>query len=226
MAWTSLLLALARPGATTGAICMAGKHATSAGGCRDCPAGQFSASSNAIGCVTCPTGKFTSEANAARIVCQPAACSSVGTAYNITAGAAVSYDSVTTLGWVATGYAGGVLTLDGDIIFIPREANVVVKLDPATGTGTTFGDLDNGHSTSTALGRKWTNGALANNGMIYAAPYGATRVLRIDPTAETAVKLSSSISSGQNKWTDVVLAPNGYIYGIFSLVPPFLCALC
>jgi hypothetical protein len=219
MAWTSLLLALARPGATTGAICMAGKHATSAGGCRDCPVGQFSASSN-----------FTSEANAARIVCQPAACSSVGTAYNITAGAAVSYDSVTTLDWVGigyvSGYAGGVLTLDGDIIFIPREANVVVKLDPATGTGTTFGDLDNGHSTSTALGRKWTNGALANNGMIYAAPYGATKVLRIDPTAETAVKLSSSISSGQNKWTDVVLAPNGYIYGTFSLVPPFLCALC
>ena len=73
-----------------------------------------------------------------------------------------------------------------------------------TDTATTFGSL--------AGTVKWYGGVLAPNGMIYGIPYGATAVLKIDPTTDTATTFGSL--AGTEKWAGGVLAPNGMVYGI------------
>ena len=66
----------------------------------------------------------------------------------------------------------------------------------------TFGSLTN---------PTFQGGILAPNGMIYGIPLGGTKVLKINPTNDSATTFGSLTTS--YSWMGGVLAPNGMIYG-------------
>ncbi len=105
-------------------------------------------------------------------------------------------------------WIGGVLhPQTRKIIGIPYGAESVLEIDPTARTATTFGVV------SSPLKRKWVDGVLALNGLIYAIPYDADVVLEID--AEThALSLFGDLGPEPCKWYGGVLAPNGNIYAI------------
>ena len=63
----------------------------------------------------------------------------------------------------------------GKIIGIPYAAETVLEIDPASRTTSTFGIV------SSSVRRKWVDGVLARNGLVYAIPFDADVVLEINP---------------------------------------------
>ena len=105
-------------------------------------------------------------------------------------------------------WAGGVLAPNGKIYCVPRNAEDILIIDPATNTATrsTMGASSTGSN-------KWSGGVLAPNGKIYSIPLNAADILIIDPATDTATRSNMGASlSGSYKWVGGVLAPNGKIY--------------
>lgn len=109
-----------------------------------------------------------------------------------------------------TKWNGGVLANDGTIYGIPRDANQILIIDPATGTAT------RSNMGATLSGSdKWFDGVLAPNGKIYAIPYDATDILIIDPVTGTATRSNMGATLTEiDKWSGGVLGSDGKIYGI------------
>mgnify|MGYP000889436384 CR=1 FL=1 len=104
-------------------------------------------------------------------------------------------------------WAGGVLAANGKIYGIPATASGVLCIDPSTKSVSIFGNLD-----TTAW--KYIGGAVALNGMIYAASFHAPYTfLKINPYTESISPCVST--SGTAKYYGAVLATNGMIY-----IPP------
>ena len=78
------------------------------------------------------------------------------------------------------------------------------------GVGTAFSCLGGDRSPGGVLG-----GVLGGNGIIYAVPFYATSVLRLDPNTEQITTLGS-LSGESWKWQGGVLAGNGIVYGMPS----------
>ena len=80
---------------------------------------------------------------------------------------------------------GGVLGSDGCIYAIPSNASRVLRIDPAAPGDAAVEPI--GPDLSTHGGqkkkKKWNGGVLGSDGCIYAIPFNASRVLRIDPAA-------------------------------------------
>jgi hypothetical protein len=66
---------------------------------------------------------------------------------------------------------------------------------------------------SSVIKRKWVEGVLGRNGLIYAIPYDADSVLEIDPDNH-ALSLFGNLGGAPCKWYGGALAPNGKIYAI------------
>jgi len=113
----------------------------------------------------------------------------------------------TTMGTDLSGnemWHGAVLGPDGKIYGIPGPGGTdVLVIDPATqiATRTDFG--------LGAIGG-YEGGVLAPDGRIYAIPYGATSILIIDPSTNTA-SLNGTMPGG-GAWFGGVLGPDGKIY--------------
>lgn len=93
------------------------------------------------------------------------------------------------------------------IIAIPYAAETVLEIDTEKRTTSTFGIV------SSSVKRKWVDGVLGRNGLIYAIPYDADVVLEIDPETR-ALMLFGRVGGDPCKWYGGVLAPNGKIYAI------------
>ena len=68
-------------------------------------------------------------------------------------------------------------------------------------------------ASSSPLKRKWVEGVLGDNGLIYAIPYDADAVLEINPITKALV-LFGHVGHDLCKWYGGVKAPNGRIYAI------------
>lgn len=140
-------------------------------------------------------------------------------------------------------WIGGVLAPNGKIIGIPYAAESVLEIDPVARSATTFGvvcvqrclqpgmhitpmpmryacpcpshDLVHAHALrrSSSLKRKWVEGVLGRNGLIYGIPYDADVVLEIDPDNHAMI-LFGHVGNTPCKWYGGVLAPNDKIYAI------------
>lgn len=93
---------------------------------------------------------------------------------------------------------------NGDIIGIPSSAAQVCAYRPSTNTFANFG------TTFPLATNKWGTGVIAQNGLIYCAPYDRTDILVIDPVARTTRTFGSI--PGTFKYLNGILAPNGLIY--------------
>jgi hypothetical protein len=121
-----------------------------------------------------------------------------------------------TSGLEHTKWLGGVLASDNKIYCIPRMAERVLVIDPAT-RGLSFIELDPSLVPETL--HKWVLGAIGGDGLIYGIPNNSDKILVIDPVAGTAtdagftpVGLSTLVGNG--KYEGGVLGPDGKIYGM------------
>ena len=82
----------------------------------------------------------------------------------------------------------GVLSPQGHIYGIPSRASRVLKIEPGAANRVSFiSDIVNGGGIAGAsAGAKWRGGLLSPGGIIYAIPYHAKTVLRIDPATDAA----------------------------------------
>ncbi|MBC7793858.1 MAG: hypothetical protein H7Z43_09125 [Clostridia bacterium] len=103
---------------------------------------------------------------------------------------------------------------DGKIYAAPCTGNTVLVVDPETDPPTVSEikniDLEGVPENSAYL---WLGSVIAPaTGLIYAVPYAAKRVLRIDPVAGTAVSIGPNLSNfGDNKWCGAALGADGVI---------------
>ena len=112
-------------------------------------------------------------------------------------------DDVTGLG-CDVGWHGTVAGPDGMLYGIPGESTAVLCFDPATGKASVFGELP------TRL--KYTDGVLASDGCIYAAPFNAKRALRIDPVARTATMIGDELGFKGGDWFTGAVGGDGCLY--------------
>ncbi|MCK9557023.1 MAG: DUF2341 domain-containing protein [Candidatus Cloacimonetes bacterium] len=101
-------------------------------------------------------------------------------------------------------WAGCTLAENGSIYGIPFNSTTVLKIDPATDVGITFGNLNSDTS-------KWYGGVLAENGSIYGIPYNSSTILKIDTATDTITTFGDITGT---RYAGGVLAANGMIYGM------------
>jgi hypothetical protein len=118
---------------------------------------------------------------------------------NSTNGIVSTYSLVYT---VSSGFIGGVLAPNGDIHFVPRNANKGQKIS-ATGVVSTY-------SLVYTVAGAYEGGVLASNGDIYFVPYSAVRGQKI--SASGVVSTYSLVYTVAGAYTGGVLAPNGDIH--------------
>ena len=85
--------------------------------------------------------------------------------------------------------------------------NTTTTAQTKTRTATTWGVI------ASEGKRKWVEGVLGRNGMVYAIPFDANGVLEIDPETR-ALMLFGFVGTGPCKWYGGVLGPNDKIYTI------------
>ena len=113
------------------------------------------------------------------------------------------------------------LAKNGNIYCIPFGACKVLCIDPRMQTATPIGDdlsgVDDDNKTNDGDNYKYAGGCLALDGKIYCPPFGASRVLCIDPVAQTATTIGDDLSrEGKTKWMGAALGHDGNVY-----CPPF-----
>jgi hypothetical protein len=86
-------------------------------------------------------------------------------------------------------WGSAILGNDGCIYWPPGHSNRALKFDPETKIGSLVGDDFGGETPIT----KWRSGSAGPNGAIYCIPYGASRVLVIDPFKEFAMGLQANM---------------------------------
>lgn len=97
-------------------------------------------------------------------------------------------------------FSGCVLWRDGNVYFIPYNADAVYVGNPTNGQVTKFGKLPLG-------GQKWMGGRLAPNGNIYCVPYSHESILEIDPVNQE-LRLIGKFE-GSQKWMGGILTQYG-----------------
>ena len=97
---------------------------------------------------------------------------------------------------------------DGFLYGIPSDARRVVKFNPVDKSFTEIGP-DLGHG-----GDKWMCGVLANNNIIYCAPFCADHILKIDTIQGTVETLDDVRlpETGYDLWMSGALAQDNSIY--------------
>lgn len=113
-------------------------------------------------------------------------------------------------------FSGCVLWRDGNVYFIPYNADAVYVYDPVTEQVSKFGKLPLG-------GQKWMGGRLAPNGNIYCVPYNHDAILEIDP-ANQETRLIGKFE-GTQKWMGGVLTKYGNLLAIPHNTPDALSIL-
>ena len=110
--------------------------------------------------------------------------------------------------WGEGFFYGGILAPNGKIYCVPRNANFIKAIDPATGLVTVFGQQSYAYDCQ--------GGVLAVDGKIYCTPRSGTRdsVLVIDPQTNTTSFVGSGI--GPLEFTCAAMGSDGRIY-----CPPF-----
>jgi hypothetical protein len=103
-----------------------------------------------------------------------------------------------------TKWSGCVLAPSGSVYGIPYDSTTILKIDPSTDNGMTFGSLS---GTS-----KWYGGVLAPNNSVYGIPYSSSSILKIDTTTDIITTFGGLY--GSSKWVGGVVATNGSIYCI------------
>jgi hypothetical protein len=98
---------------------------------------------------------------------------------------------------------GGVLAPNDCIYGVPYNVSPVLKINTVNDDITTFGSLAGTY--------KWINGCVVGD-YIYCSPVNATTILKINWTNDTLSTFGNFPGTG--KWSDLILAPDGYIYGI------------
>lgn len=127
-----------------------------------------------------------------------------------------------------SGYSAGVLANNNRIYMVPERANNIGIVDISffstaglavnTTSITSFIDSSGGVTNISSLGptgaRKFHSGVLAQNGQIYAIPYGQSRFLTIDTSNNRATQIYPLTNSnlGSDAYSGAVLGPNGKIY--------------
>lgn len=110
---------------------------------------------------------------------------------------------------------GGILAPNGKIYCMPSRGTSILVIDPFTESAQCDIPGLDGFATSTSPGGqagKFSSGVLASNGKIYGLPYVATsNVIQIDPTTNTYITTSISISGGR-KCIGGTLGIDGKIY--------------
>jgi DNA-binding beta-propeller fold protein YncE len=102
-------------------------------------------------------------------------------------------------------FSGCLLWRNGNIYFIPYNADAVYVLNPTTNVVTKFGNLPLG-------GQKWMGARLAPNGNIYCVPYNHESILEIDP-ANQELRFIGKFE-GTQKWMGGVLTQYGNLLTI------------
>jgi hypothetical protein len=111
-------------------------------------------------------------------------------------------------------YLGGIMGNDGNIYFIPSNADYVLQLSPKTDVvrqiGPNLKSLEQVHK------NKWQNGFCGPDGAIYGIPLNATSILRIRPGdgKHPDVTTIGGPYLGHNKWAGGVLSKDGAMYCI------------
>ena len=135
-------------------------------------------------------------------------------------------------------WCGGVLTTQGSILMVPHGADEVLLIDPATDTHRFFGGAAISaaaaawDATGTARHRKWcggvalARGARGGGSVVYAIPFDAHHILRLDVTgsgvaAQVEVTLFGDVGSERAKWIGGVLMGD-VVYGIPAESPHVL----
>ena len=130
----------------------------------------------------------------------------------------VPYDNNGTNGIVSTyslvyttsgAYTGGVLTPNGDIHFIPRNAVVGQKINTLTSLVSTYSLI---YTTSATIA--YQGGVLAANGDIHFVPNNANRGQKVN--ASGVVSTYSLVYTDNGNYSGGVLAPNGDIHFVPS----------
>lgn len=113
-------------------------------------------------------------------------------------------------GAVDEGWMGGVLLPDGTVLAFPRQANRFLRIDPATRTAEPFGDDLSDVVTDGGLG-KFRGGVLAHNGLVYAAPAGASFIARLDWKTGRITRLPLPATRREGHAHGAALFPTGDI---------------
>ena len=110
------------------------------------------------------------------------------------------------LGEESKEWIGAVAGVNGSIYGIPYCASRVMKFNPLDKSITEIGpDFGNGY--------KWWRGAMANNGVIYSAPYNSHRgILKIDTNTDNVTELDRNLLPERHDLVSCALALDGCIY--------------
>jgi hypothetical protein len=105
----------------------------------------------------------------------------------------------------ANSYWAGIVTApNGFVYMIPRNTQLIVKINPVDNTFTTFGNI---------IGSaKYRGAVLGADGKIYCVPRSATQIMVIDPADDSISFFGNFSFLGSEKWEGGSLAPNGKIY--------------
>jgi hypothetical protein len=107
-------------------------------------------------------------------------------------------------------YLAQPLYRDGNIYFIPADADYVTKLNPHTGVATQIGaTLEHEGVNHT----KWQNGYMAPDGCIYSIPHGGRTVCKINLETQEVCTLKLPEPRVQlSKWEGGVVVEDGTLY--------------
>ena len=107
-------------------------------------------------------------------------------------------------------WEGTLAAPNGYLYGVPLDAGRVAKFNPVSKSMTDIGPDFGG-------GRKWHDGAMTDNGVIYCPPYNSIRhgILKIDTNTDTVTELNIHLRAterGAEMWTSCAAALDGCIY--------------
>ena len=119
-------------------------------------------------------------------------------------------DELEKLSWADAKWIGSQLANDGCIYALPGKATRALRINPAQGTATEFGD--DCASLASGIEFPWHETVLGGDGNLYGIPLNAPCVLRLDPVTGRATTFGS-LEKGGDKYISGILSPtDGCIY--------------
>ena len=123
---------------------------------------------------------------------------------------AMSPEEMERISWAEHKWIGSQLANDGCIYALPAMATRALRINPAQGTATEFGD--DCASLASESNFRWHETVLGGDGKLYGIPHDAPCVLRLDPVTGRATTFGS-LEEGGGKYISGILSPtDGCIY--------------
>jgi hypothetical protein len=109
----------------------------------------------------------------------------------------------------------GVRAKTGSIYCAPFRADHILKIDTIQGTVETLDNVELPETTADNDGDAlWASGALAADNRIYYMPYGARRIMKLNPDNDTLSSVGDDLGQGEFKYEGTVVGNDDCVYGI------------